>query len=130
MDDCIFCKIGKENSEKKIYENDSFFSIYDVNPLVEGHSLVISKKHFKTILDVQNSLGSELVDCIKKTVLELVKDYDSEGFNILNNFNEVAGQLVPHVHFHILPRKKDQNAELTFIDKSTRKKIKMAKEKK
>jgi|TARA_Y100000031_G_scaffold110060_1_gene121094 histidine triad (HIT) family protein len=106
MNDCIFCKIEKENSEKKIYENDSFFSIYDINPLVEGHSLVISKKHFKTTLDVQNSLGPELLDCIKNTALKLIKEKNIEGFNVVNNNFEVAGQAVPHVHFHIIPRKK------------------------
>tara|TARA_Y100000296_G_scaffold85670_1_gene122368 strand:+ start:730 stop:1083 length:354 start_codon:yes stop_codon:yes gene_type:complete len=116
MDDCIFCKIasGKVPAEK-IYGNDSFFSIPDANPVAEGHSLVISKKHFKTILDVQDSLGSELLDCIKNTALELVKKYDVEGFNILNNFNEVAGQLVPHIHFHIIPRKKGDKTPMSHI---------------
>ena len=112
MDKCVFCKIASENSESKIYENDNFFSVPDVNPLVDGHSLDISKKHFKTTLDVPNSLGSELLDCIKNTALKLIKEKNMEGFNVVNNNFEVAGQVVNHVHFHIVPRKKDDGFEV------------------
>ena len=103
---CVFCKISNgEIPSDKIYENDNFFSVPDANPKVEGHSLVISKKHFKTTLDLPNSIGSELLDCIKQTSLKLMEKYDASGFNVQNNNFEVAGQLVKHVHFHILPRK-------------------------
>jgi len=77
------------------------------NPKVEGHSLVISKKHFETVLDLPVSLGSELLDCIKKTSLELMKKFEANGFNVMQNNFEIAGQVVKHVHFHILPRKKN-----------------------
>ena len=106
-EDCIFCKIAKgEIPSKKIYENDNFFSIPDANKVIEGHSLVISKKHFKTTLDLPTSIGTELLDCIKKTTLKLLKEHKAEGFNIINNNFKVAGQFVNHVHYHILPRKK------------------------
>ena len=105
---CIFCRISKgEILSKKIYENENFFSIPDANPKVEGHSLVISKKHFETMLDLPVSLGSELLDCIKKTSLELMKKFEANGFNVMQNNFEIAGQVVKHVHFHILPRKKN-----------------------
>ncbi len=106
MNECIFCKIfrGKIPADK-IYENNNFFSILDVNPKIEGHSLVISKRHFENILEMPASIGAELIDCIKNTSLKLINKYHAEGFNILNNNFEVAGQLVKHVHFHILPRK-------------------------
>jgi histidine triad (HIT) family protein len=115
MENCIFCKIENENSEKKIYENDSFFSILDTNPVIEGHSLVISKKHVKTALDVHDNLGPELLDCIKNTALKLIKEKDAEGFNVFNNNFEVAGQVVDHVHFHIIPRKKDDGLKGKFV---------------
>lgn len=107
--DCIFCKIARKEIEvdKIIYENDNFLSIPDANPVVEGHSLIISKKHFETTLDMPNSLGSELLDCIKKTATILIKEQKAEGFNIMNNNFESAGQIVKHVHFHIVPRKKN-----------------------
>ena len=106
---CIFCNIlnGKVPSEGIIYENSSFFSVYDIKPSIEGHALVISKKHFNTALDLPKILGPELLDCIKNTSVIVMKKYKSDGFNVVNNNFSVAGQVVDHVHFHILPRKKD-----------------------
>lgn len=115
MEDCIFCKIASgEIPVEKIYENDNFFSVLDANPQVEGHSLVISKKHFDNILELPILLGSELLACIKETALILMKKYDAEGFNVINNNFEAAQQIVKHVHFHILPRKKD-DGEIKFV---------------
>ena len=109
-EDCIFCKIANgEIPAKRIYENDNFFSIPDANPQVKGHTLIISKKHFETVLDMPLSLGSELLDCIKKTSFILIKEEGFEGFNILNNNFEASGQTVKHVQFHIMPIKKQDN---------------------
>lgn len=107
MDDCIFCKLSlKEIDIDFLYENDSFFVIKDKNPVIEGHSLVISKKHFKTTLDLPISMGGEFLDAVKKTFEILVKSNKSVGgFNLINNNFEIGGQEVPHVHYHIIPRK-------------------------
>ena len=111
--ECVFCRIVKgEIPCYKIYENDNFFSIPDTNPVVEGHSLVISKKHFENSLDIPGSLGPELLDCIKKTAMKLIDGKKADGFNILNNNFESAGQVVNHVHFHILPRKKNDGFKI------------------
>lgn len=113
MSDCIFCKIAKnEIPANKIYENDNFFSVFDANPRVKGHSLVISKRHFKNLLDMPSTLGTELLDCIKKTAIKLVEENMAEGFNVLNNNMEVAGQVVKHFHVHILPRKKGDGIKM------------------
>lgn len=111
---CVFCKIIRREikTDKIIYENDNFLSIPDANPKVNGHSLVISKKHFETILDMPNSLGHELLDCIKKTAFKLMNENNLEGFNILNNNFEAAGQIVKHVHFHIISRKKSDGIKM------------------
>jgi len=115
MEDCVFCKIAKgEIPCDKIYENDNFFSIPDANQKVEGHSLIISKKHFENVLDLPSSLGMELIDCIKKTALKVLEKEKAEGFNLVQNNFEVAGQLVKHVHFHILPRKKGGNVPRVY----------------
>ncbi len=104
---CVFCDIATGKiSVNFIYENDNFFSILDKNQKVRGHSLVISKKHYDTTLDMPNSLGPELLDCIKKTALKIIDNEKAEGFNLVNNNFEIAGQIVKHVHYHILPRKK------------------------
>jgi len=112
MVDCIFCKIAEESPEKKIYENDNFFSVFDINQDIKGHALVISKKHFKTFLDMPNTLGSELLDCIKETAIKVMKEDNAEGFNVVQNSFEVAGQIVPHLHFHVLPRKKSDGVKI------------------
>jgi len=110
---CIFCKISLgETTSKRIYENSNFFSILDINQDIPGHGLIVSKKHFNTILDVPKSLGMELLDCIKKTSLFIIDKYHAEGFNILNNNFESAGQLVKHFHLHIFPRKKDDEIKV------------------
>lgn len=116
MEDCIFCKIALgEIPAEKIYENNSFFSIPDANPVEKGHSLVISKKHFETTLDIPLDLGPNLLDCIKETARILMKKYNSDGFNLTNNNFKSAGQIVPHVHFHILPRKEGDSKRGIFL---------------
>ena len=111
--DCIFCKLARgEISVKRIYENDNFFSIPDAKPIIEGHSLVISKKHFETTLDMPSTLGIELLDCIKKTSLKLMEKYGAKGFGVANNNYESAGQVVKHVHYHLFPRKSEDELRL------------------
>ena len=106
-EDCIFCKIVKgEIESKKVYEDDNFIGVLDVNPKTEGHTLIIPKKHFKTILDMPDSLGNEMLEAIKKVALKMIDEGKAEGFNLIVNTYEIAGQLVPHAHIHILPRKK------------------------
>jgi len=114
-EDCVFCKIseGRIKSER-IYENESFFSIFDANPIAKGHALIISKKHFKTILDLPILLSSEFLDCVKSTALKVIKRENAEGFNMINNTFAAAGQVIDHVHFHIIPRKKD-DGEFKFV---------------
>lgn len=115
MEDCIFCKIANgEVDVEKIYENDNFISFPDANQKIEGHSLVISKEHFETLLDIPNSLGSELLDCVQKTAEKIMKQEKAEGFNLVSNSFEVAGQFVKHVHFHILPRKKGDDVPRVY----------------
>ncbi len=120
-EECIFCKlVSEKNSDEFIYENENFFSIYDINPELKGHALVISKKHFQTIFDLPDELGRDLIDAIKKTGLKLMNKFNGGGFNVINNTNKVAGMIVNHFHIHILPRKKSDNAILKFIDKDTK----------
>ncbi len=118
MGECIFCKISKKEIPcEKIYENKEFFSVPDANPVKEGHSLIISKKHFHTSLDLPEELGSELLDCIKKTSGILMKRYHADGFNVINNNFKSAGQVVNHIHFHIVPRNKGDGMDLSFSRK-------------
>jgi len=126
MNNCIFCKIVRgEIPTEKIYENDNFFSVPDAYPVFEGHTLVISKKHFDTILDLPSSLGTDLLDAIKKTTLKVIEQFNAEGVNVNNNFKEAAGQIVNHFHVHIIPRKKADNAIIKFIDKDSKESVEL-----
>jgi len=109
--DCIFCKIArKEIPTEIIFENDNFIAFPDQNQKTPGHSLIVPKKHFVNCLDLPASLGSELLDAIKN-VMEIRMKQGAEGFNLIQNNGEVAGQVIMHAHFHLLPRKKGDGHE-------------------
>ena len=113
--DCIFCRIvNGEVSCNKILEGDNFIVIEDAHPKLKGHLLVVSKKHFKTFLDIPSLMFNEFMDITKSAAIETMKVTKSEGFNLeMNNF-EVAGQVVPHAHLHILPRKKGDGFKMSL----------------
>jgi histidine triad (HIT) family protein len=103
--ECVFCKIVKgEIKVDFIYENDNFVAFADANPKVDGHTLVVPKRHFVNLMDMPESLGSEMLDAIKH-VFEIRSKEGAEGFNVVGNNFPAAGQLVMHAHLHILPRK-------------------------
>jgi|SRR3989338_5094011 len=105
-EDCIFCEIAKgEIKSEKLYEDDNFFAILDIKPKAEGHTLIISKKHFANLLDVPDSLGGELIASLKEVILKIFKDKKAEGFNVVINGLSAGGQIIPHFHAHIIPRK-------------------------
>ncbi len=113
--DCIFCKIVKgEIPSEKILETDDFIVIKDVHPKTKGHSLIIPKRHYKTLLDVPSSLFGEFLETAKKTALKLMDKEKAEGFNLVMNNYEIAGQLVPHVHLHVLPRTKKDSFRINI----------------
>jgi histidine triad (HIT) family protein len=105
MSNCVFCKIGKgEIKSEKIAESDNFFAIFDLHPKSKGHCLIIPKKHFVTILDIPNKLGNELLEFLKKVSSKILDDKYGDGFNVVMNNLECAGQVVQHAHVHIIPR--------------------------
>ena len=105
-EECVFCKIAKgELKADKIKESNNFFAIRDINPKSKGHTLIIPKKHFVTLLDMNNNLGEELIKFMKASASELLEQKYGEGFNVIMNNLECAGQIVKHAHFHIIPRK-------------------------
>ncbi|MAG78643.1 HIT family protein [archaeon] len=108
MSDCIFCKIVKEEVPcSKVYEDDLVLAFLDINPVNKGHVLVISKGHYETILDIPDDVLKELILVVKKVSKAVKEGMNVRGFNVtMNNYKE-AGQLVPHAHFHIIPRNGD-----------------------
>ncbi len=104
--DCDYCKIARgEMKSDKILESNNFIAISSPSPKTPGHTLIIPKKHFVTLLDIPNNLGQELLEFSKKICSQLLEKKQGDGFNILMNNLEPAGQTVKHAHLHIIPRK-------------------------
>lgn len=105
MNDCIFCKIlKKEIPSAKIYENDKIYAFLDINPVNPGHTLVVPKKHYEHLEDIPDELLAELITAVKKITAAVKEALGTDNFNLGLNNGRLAGQLVPHVHFHIIPR--------------------------
>jgi len=103
--DCIFCKIiAKEIPSEIIYENDKVFAFLDTNPVNPGHTLVIPKTHNENLIDTEDELLCEIILTVKKIAPAIIKAVGAEGYNLGVNSGTVAGQVVFHTHFHIMPR--------------------------
>jgi histidine triad (HIT) family protein len=105
MLDCIFCKIvaGKIPS-LKIYENDHVLSFLDIGPLADGHTLVIPKKHYTFLHEMSDVELAEIAKALPRIAQAIMAATGTEAYNVLQNNGRTAGQLVDHVHFHIIPR--------------------------
>ncbi len=105
MEDCIFCKIiDKEIPASIVYEDDAALGILDVNPRAWGHTMILPKKHYPTILDVPPEELGPLLAAVQKVTAAIEKALAPDGFTIGVNHGKVSGQAVPHLHVHILPR--------------------------
>ncbi|MCX6709919.1 MAG: HIT family protein [Candidatus Woesearchaeota archaeon] len=114
MPECIFCKIAKgEIPAEKIYEDKDFLAFLDIMPSSKGHTLVIPKRHFQTIEDIPENELKGLIAAVKKVATAVMKATNSPGANIFQNNSEFAGQIVPHIHFHIIPRNKDDKVSIS-----------------
>ena len=106
MADCIFCKIilGKIPCNK-VYEDANTLAFLDAAPTSLGHTLVVSKNHYETFDEMKEIDVKSLAITAHKIAKAFKKI--SEGYNLIQNNKKVAGQIVPHVHFHIVPRKEN-----------------------
>lgn len=106
-DDCLFCRIvSGELSSFKVYEDVSILAFLDINPASEGHTLIAPKKHFDKFTDMGAGDVAALFEAARKITFAVEKAFSAEGSNIGINNGKVAGQEVPHVHVHVIPRKK------------------------
>lgn len=104
--DCIFCKIiNGEIPARKVFENDRFLAILDAFPANAGHCLVIPKKHFANIFEIDDDTIGEAMQIAKNVAQKIKKAMNVENINIVQNNGAVAGQTVNHFHIHVIPRK-------------------------
>lgn len=107
---CIFCEILNGNIPcNKIFENDNFIAILDAFPANEGHTLIIPKKHFENIFEIDGEILKEGYFIAQKIANSIKKSFGIENINILQNNGALAGQTVNHFHIHIVPRKENDN---------------------
>ena len=105
--DCIFCKIvAGEVPASVVHRTDAILAFLDVGPLAEGHVLVIPCDHYAKLADMPPALCAQIGAVAPTLGQALLKVTEAEGFNMLVNQGEVAGQVVGHVHFHLIPRRK------------------------
>ncbi|WP_435319769.1 HIT family protein [Haloarchaeobius sp. TZWSO28] len=105
MDDCIFCQIiAGDIPSRTVYEDEHAFAFLDVNPLAPGHTLVIPKSHHETLNDLPADEGSAVFSALHDLVPRVEAAVDADGSTVAFNNGEAAGQEVPHVHAHIVPR--------------------------
>ena len=113
--DCIFCKIvAGELPCHKVFENDHVLAFMDINPTAAGHVLVIPKDHSLDLLSTDAAALAEVTAVLPMIADAAVKATDAEGFNVLQSNGACAGQVIWHIHFHVVPRRADDGIGLGF----------------
>ncbi len=103
--DCLFCKIAKKEKEAQIvYEDAKTMAFLDINQRAPGHTMVISKVHSENILDLPDSELKPVFLTVKKVITKLNSALKPHGFTIAINHGKAAGQVIDHLHIHLLPR--------------------------
>jgi histidine triad (HIT) family protein len=105
-DNCIFCKIAAgQILSVKIYEDENVLAFLDVGPISDGHTLVIPKQHYTKVHECPPQILSCVASVLPKVAAAVFGAMQADGYNVLCNNGRAAGQLVEHLHFHIIPRK-------------------------
>lgn len=104
-DNCIFCKIANGDiPSKTIFEDDQFRVILDLGPATKGHALILPKNHYPNLYELPDEVAQDVMKLAKKMAITMTEKLDADGFNIVQNNGEVAGQTVFHYHLHLIPR--------------------------
>lgn len=104
-ENCIFCKIANgEIPSKTLYEDDKFRVILDLGPATKGHALILPKDHYKNLYELPEDYAADAIKLAKKMMTQMTGKLGCEGFNLVQNNGELAGQTVFHFHMHMIPR--------------------------
>lgn len=102
---CIFCKIiAGELPSTKVYEDADVVAFLDIGPVIKGHTLVVPKTHVDPVTQVPPALLARIMNVVQKIAKAQMNGLKADGVNILQANGAAAGQVVPHVHFHVVPR--------------------------
>ena len=115
MDNCIFCKIANgEIPATTLYEDEEFRVILDLGPATKGHSLILPKAHAANIYELSEETAAKAMILAKRMAEKMTKALNCDGFNIVQNNGEPAGQTVFHFHMHLIPRYENDEAGITW----------------
>lgn len=110
---CIFCKIaGGEIPSATIYEDEDFRVILDIEPAAKGHALILPKEHYANLYELPEDLASKALIVAKNVIAKMTDILECDGYNVLQNNGECAGQTVFHYHMHLIPRYKDDQVTI------------------
>ena len=110
-ENCIFCKLANGDiPTATVYEDEDFRVILDANPAAKGHALILPKEHYANLYEIDDELAGKSMILAKKMITKLTKALGCDGYNIVQNNGEAAGQTVFHFHMHLIPRKAGDQA--------------------
>jgi histidine triad (HIT) family protein len=113
-ENCLFCKIIKgEIPSAKVYEDKDVIAFLDIFPFSKGHTVVIPVKHYETFFDFPDDQMGYFFTVLKNLASQIKKNLNADGINIAQNNFRAAGQIVFHMHYHIIPRW--ENDERPFL---------------
>lgn len=111
-DNCIFCKLANGDiPTATIYEDEDFRVILDAAPAAKGHALILPKEHYANLYELDDDLVVKVLPLAKKLVTKMTKLLGCDGYNVVQNNGEAAGQTVFHYHMHLIPRYKGDHAK-------------------
>lgn len=114
-DNCIFCKLANgEIPAATLYEDDDFRVILDAGPAAKGHALILPKEHYANLYELDDEVAAKVLPLAKKMITKLTDILGCDGYNLVQNNGEAAGQTVFHFHLHMIPRYKDDGVGLTW----------------
>ena len=115
-DNCIFCKIANgEIPSKALYEDDAFKVILDLGPATKGHALILPKDHADNLYELSDEIASKVLVLAKKMAALMTDKLQCDGFNLVQNNGEAAGQTVNHFHMHLIPRYVDDGQTINWV---------------
>lgn len=114
-EDCIFCKLANgEIPTNAIYEDDDFKVILDMGPATKGHALLLPKEHYANLFELPEETASKVMVLAKRQATKMKERLNCQGFNLVQNNGECAGQTVMHFHYHLIPRYENDNQNILW----------------
>lgn len=111
MEDCVFCKIARgEAQASRVYEDAEVMAFLDARPVNEGHTLVVSKKHYENIFEIPDEELGNLFRIVKKVASAVLKGEKADGIRVVQNNGSAARQNIFHFHVHIIPEYEAQES--------------------